>query len=118
MVDCLELLDETDGTNYSNNEKFDIKKIIKSLNNKFLCPKDLDALNLQGNYGDDIFDFIKVTIDGCQLNEDECQPEEAVEGTYFNFVMLTAFPNVEDKTQAIEYKEDVRNYYILNTRLT
>ena len=29
MVDCLELLDEKDGTNYSNNEYFDIKKIVK-----------------------------------------------------------------------------------------
>ena len=72
MVDCRELLDKKDGTNYSNNENFDIKKIIKSLNKKFLCPKDLDELTLQGNYGDDIFKFIKITIEGCQLNEDEC----------------------------------------------
>ena len=30
LVDCKELLDEIDGTNYSNNEYFDIKKIIDS----------------------------------------------------------------------------------------
>ena len=52
---------------------------------------------MQGNYGDDIFEFIKITIDGCQLSEDECQPTEAVNGIYFNFVMLLAYPNVEDK---------------------
>ena len=55
-------------------------------------------MTLQGNYNDDIFKFIKLTVEGCQLNEDECQPIDSLKDINFNFVMLRAYPNVEDET--------------------
>ena len=79
MVDCRELIDEKDGTNYSNNENFDIEKMIQSLKGNFLCPKNVDEMIVQGNYGDDEFKFVKITVDGCQLSEEECQPIEAID---------------------------------------
>ena len=65
MVDCRELLKEENG---SNNDQFDIEKILNRFDNNFLCPKDINEMTLQGNYGDDIFKFIKITVDGCQLS--------------------------------------------------
>ena len=62
LFDCHELIDEKDGTNNSNNESFDIKKIYKSLSGNFLCPKNLDEMIVQGNYGDDEFKFVKITV--------------------------------------------------------
>ena len=86
----------------------------------FLCPKDLDEIILEGAWGDQVFRYAKVSIEGCREEEFECLPVEDLNGVYFNFVMLQAFPNIESKgtEDEIIYSTDTRHFFILNSNLS
>ena len=89
MVNCKDLIDKKDGTNLSNNDKMNLKNMLSGRkSSNFLCPKDLDEIILEGDFGDQVFRYAKISIEGCNEEELDCLPSKDLNGVYFNFVML------------------------------
>ena len=44
--------------------------------NSLLCPVFPKSLILQGEFGDDVFNYIQIEVKGCDLGEELCESEE------------------------------------------
>ena len=114
MVNCQDLK-QADGKYESVNSNFDLDTYLAGKpNSEFLCPKDLDELILQGDFGDDFFSFFRIRVKGC--DKDDCLPTENVSGTYINLVILKAFANLlsPSSDEIITYVQDTSNFYVLD----
>ena len=63
MVDCSELL--PGGVHASSGEifteEFSLETLVKGIHKSdFLCPLNLDSLNIEGDYESDIFQYVKI----------------------------------------------------------
>ena len=90
MVNCLDLLknDDVDGAQKFNNDKFDLEKLMQTTGHEYLCPANLDEVILEGEFGDEVFRYLKFSFEGCQMEINDCLPPEEITGYYFNFVSL------------------------------
>ena len=81
----------------------------------FLCPVGLDSLKIRGDFGADNFDFVKISVIGCDLGQDLCLSDPEIANKTFNLNMLKAFPSLygvdEDRSQVIRYTEDSTHFY-------
>ena len=44
----------------------------------YLCPVGLESLKVRGDYGSENFDFVKISLKGCDLGPEECASEAEV----------------------------------------
>ena len=51
-------------------------------------------MSVQGNFGSEKFNYVKVEVEGCDLGEDECMPDEELIYQSFNFVNLRGYPSL------------------------
>ena len=76
------------------------------MNTKFgyLCPINIEEMSVQGQFGSSIFNYVRISLEGCDLG-DECLPDEEVSGTYFGFVHLRAHPSLlgADEESVVSY---------------
>ena len=63
--------------------------------NPFLCP-DTEHMILQGNLESDMFAYIDIEINGCQLPEDQCADLSEVDNHYLNMYFLTSHVDFTD----------------------
>ena len=93
------------------NSKF---KMLQSDQN-LLCPVGLESLTIRGDFGADNFDFVKISVIGCDLGPDLCFTDAEIAKKTFNLPMLKAFPSLygdeEDRSQVIRYTEDDTHFY-------
>ena len=79
LVDCAELVSggayEQYGQKFTN--VFDFEQLVKVGNKEsdFLCPFSQKTLNVEGEFGSDIFRYIKIVVKGCNLGPNECASE-------------------------------------------
>ena len=62
---------------------------------KFLCPtiEVVESLQIAGDIGSDVFQYVDIDVIGCQLG-DECLPDSYVSKFKFNFMFVSAQPNI------------------------
>ena len=52
----------------------------------FLCPQGIDSLVVRGGLGSPDFDYVKVSVEGCDLGPDECLPDSELGWQTINFL--------------------------------
>ena len=67
---------------------------LDKLRKDFLCPVGLDVMSVQGNFGSEKFNYVKVEVEGCDLGEGECMSDEELIYQSFNFVNLRGYPSL------------------------
>ena len=118
MVDCTEVLPGGQHSeNAENNAEFSFEQLMEGLDaSNFLCPINLDSLTIGGKEQSDLFEFVQISLKGCNLGAD-CLSEKEVAKTTFNFVMAKSLPNImgEDHTSKdIHYTQDTTHIYALD----
>ena len=80
-----------------------------------LCPIGLASVPITGNFGSKSFQYMKLSVKGCQL--DDCATEDTINNTGFNLVMLQAEPNIfaTEHDSVIDYIQDLSFFYIMNS---
>ena len=58
---------------------------------RFLCPVGLQELNLQGGISSDNFEYVKIKVNGCQV--EPCKPKELIAEQTVSFAMIKTQPN-------------------------
>ena len=61
----------------------------------FLCPNTTEMI-LKGNLESDVYAYIEIDINGCQLPEEECAPDSDVMNHYLNMYYLTSHVDFTD----------------------
>ena len=86
--------------------------------NPFLCP-DVEHMILQGNLESDMFAYIDIEINGCQLPEDQCADLSEVDNHYLNMYYLTSHVDFTDfvQNEAVEYNNRDKLSIILRPEL-
>ena len=114
LVNCKELMPGGMHEGKSNNENFDLGRTL-SLNpeSDLLCPIDIGGLDLQGEYGADVFIYAKIYVEGCKLETEKCKSDAELSETVFNLYTLKQLPNVmgREPDKGILYSQDNSNYY-------
>ena len=116
LMDCSELFMLQDGI--LNQDKLAFKRVInlqKRDNKEFLCPVNIDDLLVSGHFGSELFQFVNIELQGCNLREG-CFPDDELYKLTFNFLFLTAHPNIlgREKDEVIRFNEDTSHYYYLD----
>ena len=112
LMDCEELQEIRGGLV----QELEVFKRVVNLQQRremyFLCPIKVDKLQLAGNYGSSLFEFVEISLTGCEL-EVGCLPDDELSKQNFNFLFLGAQPNIlgNKKNQVIHYSEDVSTYF-------
>ena len=119
MVSCSQLMEGGMYYQRTNNKAFRVDNLLKGRKDSaFLCPVELDSLELQGNFGADNFNFVKMRLHGCDNSniDVECASDLEVSQTTFNFAMLSAIPNIlaADHTEIVSYSADLTHFYYLD----
>ena len=128
MVDCTELRKggkhEAFGQIY--NQAFSLDTLLRRgllegrISDDFLCPINIDSLNVQGGFESDVFQYVKIELAGCQLGPNECAPDDEVARNVFNLVTSESIPNVLGQTreeQVIHLTGMSSFFYIDPTRI-
>ena len=113
LIDCREYLKDGGGTHSHvdlGNKRQLLEGLLLTRKNyaKFLCPSDIDSLKVEGNFGSEKFQYVKIKVEGCDLGEEECLPLEEIEGKTINFLSLRSHPSLLDKEvdHAVKYNTD------------
>ena len=85
--------------------------LTRLLNKKlsFLCPYKMDHMRVQGGYGSQDFDYVKIAVYGCDIG-DECMNDEEISKTTINFLSLRALPSLIDDENKKGDQDDVIVY--------
>ena len=59
------------------------------VNRSFLCPVNIDSMNLQGDIGAEHFQYIKLGIKAC-VDRPDCKARDDISDVSTNLVMLKA----------------------------
>jgi len=66
------LKDDPDFENFHESTKLLVKSILNTRRNtSFSCPVNLESLVVRGHYGATHFDYVRISVKGCDLG-DEC----------------------------------------------
>ena len=119
MVSCSELLPGGAFEDYGNifNDYLSLDTLLNGPNNeKYMCPLNLDSMLVEGSYEDEIFQYVKIEVSGCQLGPDQCTEDKLVAQENFKVVMSNASPNIlaQNEDEVINYMNDARHFYFLD----
>ena len=85
----------------------------------FLCPINLDSLDLEGHYGSKMFTYFEIVVLGCNLDEGKCLPDTEIDHKEINFVSLKASPSLIDNEnntdKVISYHQDFTYFREIDT---
>ena len=86
--------------------------------NGWLCPSELESLEVRGSWGAPNFDYVQITLLGCNLGS-ECIPKEELHRRVFNLSILKARPNLlaENKEETILYETDMSTFFYIEPRM-
>ena len=115
LVDCKELLPGGAYENQSNSQIIDYANIYKGRRQaSFLCPTDIDQLYVQGNFGSDIFEYVKIAVKPCV--EGNCVAKEDFPDAGTSIVMTKAQPDIfsKDRETVINYSTEISDYYAID----
>ena len=76
LVPCEELLPGGKYEGRSNNPHFDIQALVDNRWATHICPIDIGTINLTGIYESPTFNYVKISIKGCQLEDGTCFDDE------------------------------------------
>ena len=84
----------------------------------WLCPDQLESLEVRGSYDAEHFDFVSIRILGCELG-DQCMSEDEARNKNVNFRMLKAYPSIlgDNKDETTLYAVDKSTYFVVEPRL-
>ena len=84
-----------------------------------MCPVDIESLILLGSFDStsDNFQFVKISIKGCNLGADLCASDKEVYQGKINLAILNTIPNIlgRDDTEFIRYQQNLSHYNYLDT---
>ena len=116
MVDCLSLLEDPDYENFHTTTK----QLITTIKNTkagaaYLCPVNLESLNVRGHWGTRYFEYVGIEVMGCRLGS-ECVDDQEVMNNSLDFISMRAHPSLlaDDKSEIIQYTADDRYYKYLD----
>ena len=95
-----------------NNEHFNIESLnlIRKGGTDFLCPVNINSLDLEGHFGSDMFSYFEIVVLGCDLGEEQCLTDAEIDHKEINFVSLRASPSLLDNEnntdKVITYDQD------------
>ena len=75
---CEELLPGGKYEGRSNNPRFDIHALLDNRWATHVCPLDIGEINLTGIFDSPVFNYVKISVKGCQLEDGTCSDDEAV----------------------------------------
>ena len=77
-------------------------------------------MSVQGNFGSEKFNYVKVEVEGCDLGEGECMSDEELIYQSFNFVSLRGYPSLlGDETETVvSYSQDFTYFKVLDSGKT
>ena len=112
MIDCREFLEGGQYEDiYDNDNKM---KLISKLTEvkhdaKFLCPHNVEKLNVRGHYGARYFDYVSIKVRACDQGPEFCYPIEQAINRSMNFYQLRASPSLENAQaeEVISYTADL-----------
>ena len=66
---------------------------------------------MKGEYGDELFEFVKITVEGCELG-DKCASDEEIMQQDMTFYTLRSLPNLltNNRDEILHYYKD-NSYY-------
>ena len=95
MVNCRELEPGGAYEYVSNNDEFPLMGLFQDRKKgDFVCPVEIDSLELIGHYGSPEFDYVEVKLLGCNLGEGQCADDIELSSTTFDLAILEAIPNI------------------------
>ena len=62
-------------------------------NNKYVCPFGMDSMKVTGHIGSERFDYVKLSLDGCNLGA-ECFSDLEIVNQDFDFSTIKTWPNL------------------------
>ena len=73
-------------------------------------------MSVQGNFGSEKFNYVKVEVEGCDLGEGESMSDEELINQSFNFVNLRGYPSLlGDETETVvSYSQDFTYFKVLD----
>ena len=71
---------------------------------------------MQGNFGSEHFNYVKIEVEGCDLGESDCTPDDELIFENLNFVTLRAYPSLlgDDTDTVVSYSQDFTYFKILD----
>ena len=115
LVRCEELWKK----NAFNNQNFQYSKLQQGKKPfGWLCPSELESLEVRGSWGAPNFDYVQINLLGCNLGS-ECIPKEELHRRVFNLSILKARPNLlaENKEETILYETDMSTFFYVEPRM-
>ncbi len=100
MVDCLSLLEDPDYESFHISTKLLIETVKNTkAGEDYLCPVDLESLNIRGHWGTRYFEFVGIEVMGCRLGS-ECFDDQEVINNSLDFISMRAHPSLlaDDKS--------------------
>ena len=90
--------------------------LIRRQKSKFLCPIIEKDLLVQGAYDTEVFQYLKIELQGCKLPESDCLSDSELSKITFDIVLVEAYPDImgKDKDQVIRYERDATQFFYLD----
>ena len=86
----------------------------------FLCPINIEKLGLQGNYGSEVFEYLEISVYGCDQETlpagEVCANDADVAYNTFNIGFVSPQPNIagDDPEEMVVYRTEVSHFYYLD----
>ena len=124
MVDCREY---QEGGEYENFDLRHKKTLIDNINmtrktdSTFLCPylPNDSSMTIQGHFGSEYFQYVKLKIEGCDLGN-ECFTDEELYEKTVNFISLRSHPNLlgEELDEVVSFQNDFTYFKFIDPEVT
>ena len=81
----------------------------------FLCPINVESMPISGNFATQLFEYVKISLQGCQL-ETGCLSDEEISEKTLDLTYLAAYPNIlgKNKDEVVRYRTDTNNFVYLD----
>ena len=104
----------------TNNEDFSFEQLfrLKKGGLGYLCPIGVEKMSVQGNFGSESFNYVKIEVEGCDLGEAEgdCMSDDELIFQSVNFVNLRAYPSLlgNNPDEIVAYSLDTTYFKMLD----
>lgn len=111
MVDCVEFMS---GGKFEYLREESHRELLKNVQlarksgATFLCPANVNQMPVRGSFSSELFDYVRIKVEGCDLGADCLTDVELMEKS-INYISLSTHPNLlnENLDEVVSFRSEV-----------